>query len=124
MATHFSPNGPAAFPHLSEQQEAVLEILEDGRWHAANEFYSSFLPNFRSRMSELRKLFPGRFESRFRSGATGKDWRDTAKDADLLAEIQLRHSEKLEQLSFDVHPDTISAAVKAEFEGRTDPFRA
>lgn len=104
--------------------EKVLEILSDGRWHGANEFYGSYLPNFRSRISELRRRFPDRFVPRRRthtnldgSTTTANDWRDTSFDGAIRAAIRERHE------ATGLFGAMVESAIEAEFESYIDPWR-
>ena len=69
---------------LRDQQLELTGYLVDGRWHGAGELYSRMV-NWRTRMSELRHIYPDRFEYRWRTHLvagkriTSKDWRDRAK---------------------------------------------
>lgn len=75
---------------LTHQQEAVLAILADGRWHGVEDFMTSHIPDYRKRLSELRALYPSRFISRYRTRKAkepyrAKDWRDTSLDSHMTA---------------------------------------
>ena len=71
---------------LSDQQRELIGYLVDGRWHGAAELYSRMV-NWRSRMSELRRIYPDRFDWRWRTHLvadkriTSKDWRDLDRGA-------------------------------------------
>ena len=77
---------------LSDQQRELTGYLVDGRWHGAGELYSRMV-NWRTRMSELRRIYPDRFEYRWRTHTvngkriTSKDWRDVKMGAALRIRI-------------------------------------
>ena len=77
---------------LSDQQRELIGYLIDGRWHGAGELYSRMV-NWRTRMSELRRIYPDRFEYRWRTHMvngkriTSKDWRDMRMGATLYQRI-------------------------------------
>src|SRR5690349_1027906 len=37
------------------QRETIKQILEDHQWHCGTEFQKSFIPEYRTRINELRK---------------------------------------------------------------------
>ena len=86
--------------HLTQQQATVLAILEDGRWHPVEEFMAAHIPDYRKRLSELGRMFPGRLDSRYRvrpakggsKAYRGKDWCDLEVYANLASYVsdQLR----------------------------------
>lgn len=68
------------------QQEIIISILEDSDWHCGREFMQTYVPEYRSRINEIRKkgiMIETRKCQQHDHGGNLQEWRIMPKEAQL-----------------------------------------